>query len=219
MEVRKMRNSNATRLGNIGGAIVLLLAQLAHSDPYFRQMQPPRHPMPSEAALATEEIRGPLTPAIGPNSAAVTVVVFSDYHCPFCRTLSGTLEQLQTKYPEQVRVVYKHLATSDDTKVLSQAALCAAEQGRFAEYHHGIFFNRGVGPDRIGQLAADLGLDAAELSQCVESGRYIRRVEDDIREGERLGVQVTPTLFVNGRRIAGAASLETLSARVEKALR
>jgi protein-disulfide isomerase len=219
MEVGTMRNSSALTLGNIGGAIVLLLAQAAHSDPYFRQMQPPRHPMPSQTELAIEEVRGPMVPAIGSRDAAVTIVAFSDYYCPYCRTLSGTLEQLQEKYPNKVRVVYKNFATSDETKVLSQAALCADEQGRFAEYHRSIFFTRGVGPERIEQLASGLSLDAAELTRCVESGRYLRRVEDDIREGERLEIQVTPTVFVNGRRIAGAASLEALSARVEKALR
>lgn len=214
-----MRKPSNFVLRNIGGAIALTLASLAHSDPYFGQMQPPRHPMPSQAQLAIEDIRGPMTPAIGPREAAVTIVAFSDYYCPYCRTVSSALEQLREKYPEKVRVVYKHFATSDETKVLSQAALCAAEQGRFAEYHHGIFFTRGVSPQHIGQLAAELSLNATDLSQCVESGRYIKRVEDDIREGERLGIEVTPTLFVNGRRMAGAASLETLSVRVEQALR
>lgn len=214
-----MRKRGVMGFRNIGSAIVLMLAQYAHSDPYFGQMRPPRHPLPPQAELEAEEIRGPMTPATGPRDAAVTIVAFSDYYCPYCRTLTGTLEQLQEKFPDQVRVVYKHFATSEETKVLSQAALCAAEQGHFPEYHRRIFFTKDIGPQRIEQLAAELRLDAAELSRCVESGRYIRRVEDDIREGERLGIQVTPTLFVNGRRIAGAASFETLSAGVEKALR
>jgi protein-disulfide isomerase len=64
-----------------------------------------------------------------------------------------------------------------------------------------------------------VGLDGDVFQQCVQSARYKRRVEADIREADRLSVQVTPTLFVNGRRISGSVSLETLSARVKQALR
>jgi protein-disulfide isomerase len=214
-----MRNANVTRLCTLGGVLGTLLMQDAGSDPHFRQMQPPRYPMPSEAKLAFEDVRGPLSPAIGSDAAAVTIIVFSDYYCPFCRTLSGTLADLQKTYPEQVRIVYRHFATSDDGKMLSQAALCADEQESFAEYHRGIFLAGGTGQERISQFVAEATLDGVELARCIESGRYVQRVEDDIREGERLNVQVTPTLFVNGRRIAGAASYEILTERVAESLR
>jgi protein-disulfide isomerase len=214
-----MRNAGVTRLCTLGGVLGALLMQAASSDPYFRQMQPPRHAMPSEAKLAFEDVRGPLAPPIGPAAAAVTIIVFSDYYCPFCGTLANTLADLHKTYPEQVRIVYRHFATSEDGKVLSQAALCAAEQESFAEYHRGVFLTQGTGQERISQFVAEARLDGDELARCVESGRYVQRVEDDIREGERLNVQVTPTLFVNGRRIAGAASYEILTERVAESLR
>ena len=111
------------------GIATTLLIGLACANPALAQMQVPRAPIPNNAELIYEKVPGPQSPAIGAHDAPITIVVFSDYYCPYCRTLSATLEQLLEKYPRQVRIVYRHFAMSNATQQLSQAALCASEQG------------------------------------------------------------------------------------------
>lgn len=165
-----------------------------------------------------EEVQGALTPAIGPTDAPVTLIVFSDYLCPYCRTLSDTLEQLIARFPKEVRIVYRHYPTQKTSQPLAEAALCASDQGRFAQYHHELFALGGNVPDRLDQAAERAGLTLEPFRECVKSGRHAARITDDVKEGQRLAIQGTPTLFVNGVRLRGAQSVESLDATVREAL-
>jgi protein-disulfide isomerase len=189
-----------------------------------QNMNPPvRHAPPSAKAKTAPaqrvDVRGPLTPALGASQAKITIISFSDYYCPYCRTLSTNLEQVLDKYPDKVRVVYRHFATSVESAALAEAALCASEQGRFGEYHRLIFSTRGVHPDGIDQLAATAGLDQTKFRGCIDSSRFESRVRDDIAEGERLQIEVTPTLFINGMRKSGLVSVDELSEIIDQMLR
>lgn len=171
-------------------------------------LEPPP-PAPAEA------IRGPMTPAIGPSSAAVTVVVFSDYLCPYCKSLSHTLEDLRGRYPSDVRIVYRQFPIHPRADRLAEAALCAEEQGQFAAYHKLLFDRTGVSDDELAPLATEAGLDRLAFTACLGSERHRQNVDDDLAEGKRLLIQGTPTLFVNGVRLEGNQTLDSLSARVE----
>lgn len=184
----------------------------------FAQAVPPQRWQKTTAVALREEIRGPLAPLIGETDAPVTIISFSDYQCPYCRELSGSLKTLQHDEPSKYRVVYRHLAISAESRSLAQAALCASEQNHFAEYHELIFTTRGVGPYVVMGLAEHLGMDVEKFRDCVTSDRYASRIDADVREAERLGVQVTPTLFVNGVRVVGATSLAALHSRLDEVL-
>ena len=171
-------------------------------------LEPPP-PAPAEA------INGPMTPAIGPSSAAVTVVVFSDYLCPYCKSLSHTLEDLRGRYPSDVRIVYRQFPIHPRADHLAEAALCAEEQGQFAAYHKLLFDRIAVSDDELAPLATEAGLDRSTFTACLGSERHRPRVEADLAEGKRLLIQGTPTLFVNGVRLEGNQTLDSLSARVE----
>src|SRR5581483_2598950 len=106
-----------------------------------------------------EEIRGPMTPAIGPAAAPVTVVVFSDYLCPYCKALSHTLESLVARYPSDVRVVYRQFPIHPHADRLAEAALCAEDQGHFAAYHNLLFDRTSLTDDALAPLATEAGLD------------------------------------------------------------
>ena len=164
-----------------------------------------------------EAVRGAMEPALGAPAAPVTVIAFSDYQCPYCRDLSHTLGQLLQRYPEQVRVVYRHFPLHADSEALAQGALCAADQGQFAAYHQALFARNARAQD-VQPIAESLKLDLPAFNACVSAGTHRDRIAADRREGERLGITGTPTLFVAGQRLRGAQSLQRLSAAVQDAL-
>jgi protein-disulfide isomerase len=162
-----------------------------------------------------EEVRGPEDPSMGPADAPVKVVVFSDYLCPYCRSLSRTLDSLLERYPKDVRVIYRHFPLHPQADRLAQAAQCAQAQGHFATYNRALFERTDITLEALRPLAEDLGMDRAAFSSCLDSERFRTRVEEDLQEGNRLGIGGTPTLFVNGTRLEGNQSLQALSARIE----
>lgn len=161
-----------------------------------------------------ETVRGPQSPAIGSAHAPVTIVSFSDYQCPYCRELSTTLQRLQQEHPERIRVIYRHFAMTPESRAMAEATMCAADQGRFADYHQLVFGTPGVTVAALPGLAEQLGLNLEDFRECTTTNRYAKRIDADIREGERLGIQVTPTFFINGTRIVGSASPEKLRDRI-----
>lgn len=165
-----------------------------------------------------ETVLGPTEPVIGKVDAPVMVIAFSDYRCPYCRELSHTLDELLERYPNEVRVVYRHYPLHEDSEALAQAALCAADQGQFAEYHRSVFSNNSSAKD-IATLAEAVQLDVASFNTCMKEERHRERITADMKEGQRLGITGTPTLFVAGQRLRGAQTLQRLSAAVQEALR
>jgi protein-disulfide isomerase len=159
--------------------------------------------------LATEGQR------IGPPDAAVTVVVFSNYLCGHCAQFEATLSRLRERYPDHLTVVMKHFVPTRDRNQLSNqmGAECAADQGRFAEYNH-LFFRMGqqlVVNDPWLQVADSIRIpDHDRFVGCVRSNKYALRVKRDTEEAKKLGVDGTPTSFINGRRAVGAVALDAL---------
>jgi protein-disulfide isomerase len=146
-------------------------------------------------------------PVRGDVKAPITIVEFSDFHCPFCRTVQPTLTQLLAKYPGQVRLVYKHLPLDSlhpQARRASEAAWCAQEQGRFWEFHDRVY---AAGPDAsdaaLAKLATDASLDKAALNTCLASGKAAAAIQKDVDEGAGHGIDGTPGFFVNGRFLSG----------------
>jgi protein-disulfide isomerase len=146
--------------------------------------------------------------ARGANDAPVTIVEFSDFQCPFCKNASATLKQVLDKYPGKVRWVFRDLplvSLHPGAPKAHEAARCAADQGKFWEYHD-LLFERSPrhSPDDLKQYAQDLKLDGPAFAQCLESGKHVAAVEKDTAEGVRLGLTGTPSFFINGRQLVGA---------------
>jgi protein-disulfide isomerase len=173
----------------------------------------------SPPAPPAEEIRGASDPMVGESSAPVTVVVFSDYLCPYCKTLAGTLHDLLKHYPKEVRVIYRQFPIHTGADQLAEASLCAADQERFEAYHELLFASPAPSPAGLDELAQKAGLDTATFSTCLKTGIHKARIAEDMQEGRRLDIQGTPTLFVDGLRLRGTPTLGQLSARVDEALR
>jgi protein-disulfide isomerase len=189
------------------------LAELRGKGPDVRVMiDAPRN----EVALASTD------PALGPASAPVTIVEFSDFQCPYCRQVAPTLKQLREKYGDRIRVVWKDFPLTQihpQAFKAGEAGHCAAEQGKFWEYHDRLFANQGaLQPDDLKKHASDLGLDRAKFDACLDSARFGDRVREGVAQGSRLGVNSTPTMYVNGRLVAGAQPYEVIAAVIDEEL-
>ena len=161
-------------------------------------------------------------PSIGNPKAPVTIVEFSDFQCPFCRRAAPTLKQIREKYGDKVRVVWKDFPLTQihpQAFTAAEAGRCAQEQGKFWEYHDQLFGNQqALQPDDLKKYAATAGMDAAKFGDCLDSQKYAERVRDGVAAGTRLGVNSTPTLYVNGRRVEGAQPYEVFAGIIDEEL-
>jgi protein-disulfide isomerase len=164
----------------------------------------------------------PTDPSIGNPAAPVTLVEFSDFQCPFCQRVAPTLKQVRATYGDKVRVVWKDFPLTQihpQAFKAGEAAHCAADQGKYWEYHDRLFANQQtLQVDDLKAHAATLGLDPAKFDACLDSSRYGDRVRSGVAQGNRLGVNSTPTIYINGRLVAGAQPYEVIAAVIDEEL-
>jgi len=141
-------------------------------------------------------------PARGPETAPVTLVEVSDYHCPFCRRhFQQTQPQIYSNYVDQgkVRHVFVHYPIDQlhpEAFRSHEAASCAADQGKFWELHAKLFESPARSIDQIVALAGPAGLDADALRACMESGKYSEAVRESVKRMQQLGVDSTPIFLI-----------------------
>jgi protein-disulfide isomerase len=174
---------------------------------------------PPPVFRASIEVDG--APIRGPKVAPVTIVEYSDFHCPYCRRVQPTLLQLLAKYPTQVRLVYKHLPLDNlhpQARKFAEASWCAAEQGRFWQFHDAVYAAANPVGTPLSDYAGKSGLDVAQLESCLASGKAARVVQAQADEGARHGVNGTPGFFINGRALSGAVPFETFVRLIDEEL-
>src|SRR3990167_2494703 len=146
---------------------------------------------------------------IGSESAKVKLVEFSDFQCPACKSAEPAIKQALLKYPETLQFIYRHfpLPQHAHARQATTLAEAAGEQGKFWEMHDRIFETQSQWSD-IGDstefflgLARDLNLDEAKLKEVLEKNTFKSKIEDDIAEARSLGVNSTPTFFLNGKKL------------------
>ncbi|MDP2483845.1 MAG: thioredoxin domain-containing protein [Candidatus Palauibacterales bacterium] len=161
-------------------------------------------------------------PSLGPDGAPITLVLFSDFECPFCVRFLPTLDQVEDRYGDQVRLVYRQFplnAIHPHAQLAAEASLCANAQDRFWEMHDAIFDVRGqVDPDGLKTMAADLGLNADAFNACLDSGEFRHQVAADVSAGQKAGVTGTPAIFINGRYLSGAQPFSVVSRLIDDEL-
>ena len=150
----------------------------------------------------------------GDFNAEITLVEFSDFECPFCERHYPTVNKILSEYEGKVRLVYKHfpLGFHKNAQKAAEASECAAEQGKFWEYHDKLFENQPVGYslEKFKQWAKDTGLNTSKFNNCLDSGKFAQKVKDDYQEGVEKGVNGTPATFVNGKLVSGAVPYNSL---------
>jgi protein-disulfide isomerase len=182
---------------------------------------------PFKAALSKLDVNG--SPASGPDTAPVTIVIFSDFECPYCREEAKTLrDTLPKKYPTEVRLVYKDFpleAVHTWAKRAAIAGHCVIEQNpqAFWPYHDYMYehqqeISNANLDNKVLEFAKQQNLDTLRLSSCVQNGATAKLVEDNQAQGRSLGVSQTPTLFVNGRQVSGAVTADQLDLVIQMEL-
>ncbi|HEX9049973.1 MAG TPA: thioredoxin domain-containing protein [Anaeromyxobacter sp.] len=186
----------------------------------------PAAPVPAALGAAAPLAPGALPiraddPVRGSASAPVTIVLFSDFQCPFCARLEPTLQKVEQEYGGKVRVVWKHqpLPFHPNAMPAAEAAEAAREQGKFWQMHDLLFASqRELSPDLYDRAARELGLDLRKFQDATRSGRLKGRIQEDQQIAARIGAQATPTMFVNGEKIEGAVPFETVKAVIDRKL-
>lgn len=161
-------------------------------------------------------IAGKNRPFMGSADAMVTVVEFSDFLCPYCAKAAKYLKLSESANHDKARFVFRHYPLDKSCNrrlaadvhpgacLLAEGAVCAAEQDRFWQYHDIAFETKGKFSRAVVQeIAADIGLNLKAFNRCLDSGRGLKVVKEDIAAGIKAGIRGTPTLFVNGRRLGG----------------
>lgn len=177
--------------------------------------------IPASASSASVSVQTADDPVIGAEDAPITIVEFADFGCPYSREASFTLRALATTYADKIRYQYRDFPIIElhpQAEHAAEAANCAAEQGKFWEYHDKLYLNQSnLSDDRLLTFARELNLNERAFSSCVSSGRYTREVAEDYEAGIRAGVQGTPTFFINGTMIPGAIPRDILEAIIQQA--
>jgi protein-disulfide isomerase len=155
------------------------------------------------------------TPVKGPATAPLQVVEYSDFLCPYCKSVAAAFNEYVPQAGDRLAIYFKQypLDRECNSTVQSQGhpgscwlalgGICAQEQGKFWAYHDKVFGSQLQNPKghEVVKLAVEAGLDQAALETCMTSDRAKQRLAADIAEGRRVGVSGTPTILINGKRL------------------
>jgi protein-disulfide isomerase len=180
---------------------------------------PPDHSATLEPPVAIPVTGAPIR---GAAAAPVTLVEFSDFQCPFCIAATPQLEAILKAYPGQVKLIFKEfpLDTHSQAALAAAAALAAHKQGKFWGMYDALFAQKGnLSRQRIIDLARAVGLDVNRFQADLGSPEIKRAVDKDIADGEKINVDSTPTLFVDGQRFNGPVTLASLRPIIEGELK
>ena len=144
-------------------------------------------------------------PSLGKADAPVTIVAFTDYQCPSCAAMHPELERLVKEYGDKVRLVTRDFPLSQHTEAFkaAEAAEAARDQGKYWEYIQILLHNQSaLTVDKLKGYASELALDRTKFDSALDSGKFAESVQRDIEDGMKLGINGTPTIFINGRRVS-----------------
>ena len=193
-----------------------LAAQLKADHPFELLVAKPEPPV---VEIATEGF-----PSQGQTDAPVTVVEFADYQCPHCKYAAETIKRVLAQFTDQVRLVFmdQPINRSGISRHVAEGAVCAAQQDQFWAYHDLAFAQQQqLSTDSPLALAKTLGLDESQFSACLADPETKARVAQSKAEAQRLGVNRTPTFFINGKKLVTddleSGLIEAIEAALAKA--
>lgn len=173
---------------------------------------------------AIVEVSADDDPFLGSSGAPVVIIEFSDFECPYCGTFfRNTLPELKEKYINtgKVKFVYRDfpLPSHKNAQAAAEAAQCANDQNKYWEMHNKIFENQeAIAKNDLINYAASLGLNENDFKKCFGDGKYAKEVKADLNDGSRLGVDGTPTFFINGQKLVGAQPFSAFEKIIEEIL-
>jgi len=171
----------------------------------------PRQPIPM----------APTDRVLGADDAVVTLVEYGDFQCPFCRATTPVIKRLMAEHKGRLRLVWKDspLPNHPDARPAAEAARCAADQGKFWDYHDKLYDNqKSLSKGKLKDYAKQVKLDQAAFEACVNGGTHAKAVQSAVDEAAKMGVTATPTIFVNGRMVVGALPYDAFERIVQDEL-
>ncbi|GEM_PF-762384 len=164
----------------------------------------------------------PDDPMRGAKDALVTMVIFEDFQCPYCKQLLATLKNVRTKVGDKdLRIVFKHnplIGSHKHAMAAAEAAEAARAQGKFWELHDILFDNQAKIGEALRDFANQAGLEMAQYDNAMASHGAASRIEADMEQAGALGARGTPNIFINGRKLVGAKDADTLLKHINEAL-
>ncbi len=159
------------------------------------------------------------SPTKGNPGAPVTITVFTDFECPYCKQFAPTLDQVHERNKETTRLVFKNmpLRFHEYADPAARAALAAGAQGKFWKMHDILFAAPQLNDQVIADAAAKLGLDMNRFKLDMNSPAIRQQINKDLQAAQEAGVTGTPTIFVNGKRVKNR-SLEGFQYMIDQEL-
>jgi len=176
--------------------------------------------------LSTAQLSPPVSERdhiVGPATAAITLVEYGDYECPYCGAAHPIVKEVRRRMGNSLRFAFRHFPLSrmhPHAERAAEAAEAAGAQGKFWQMHDMLYENQAaLEDDDLVTYAAAIGLDLERFGQDMLDGVHAARVRADFLSGVRSGVNGTPTFFINGHRHDGSYDLQTLLAAIASAAR
>lgn len=159
---------------------------------------------------------------IATSSAKVTLVEFGDYQCPACKVAEPIVKQLLNVEKGKINFVFRNLAfLGQESTWAAEASECAGEQGKFWQYHDYLYEHQGAensgafSKEKLENFAAALNLNTEQFKFCLETDKYSQKVANDVADARDLGVNSTPTFFLNGEKLVGVSSYQDLKSKID----
>jgi protein-disulfide isomerase len=200
-------------------AILIVFAAFVGANYYRKSVQSERITASStsgSAAVSTETLVRPDSPTLGPADAPVTLVEFLDPECESCAAFNPSVKKIIKDYEGKVRLVVRYMPLHPNSLAAATFIEAAGEQGKYWEALDKLFKEQPEWGTKHGpqtplpvdinalfkKYARELGLDMGKMEEAVASTRHVAKIKRDREDGESVGARRTPTLFVNGRRLA-----------------
>jgi protein-disulfide isomerase len=186
------------------------MASLRNEAKVTLSVLPPR----AQVSLSTSRVRG----ATG---ASLTLIEFADYECPYCQQMQPAISKLEAEYRDKLAFAYKDvpLPMHAHAQKAAEAAHCAGVQNKYWEYHDVLLATKALEIPQLKSAAAGLSLDTKAFDKCLDSGEQSETVRASMEEAQKLGIQGTPSFFLNGRFFSGIMSYDQLRQIVDEELK
>ncbi|PIR69342.1 MAG: hypothetical protein COU47_03150 [Candidatus Niyogibacteria bacterium CG10_big_fil_rev_8_21_14_0_10_46_36] len=217
---------------SISTPVAIIVAGLFIAGAVIYANKTPQQPAPNggQQQLSAKEVQKILTVRdddyiLGNPDAPVTFFEFGDFECPFCAKFHAEAWQdIVANYVDtgKVRVIWRHFPLNSIhplAQPAAEASECAGEQGKFWEYHDGVYETPSLTASALISVGQDIGLDMNAFQACLEAGTYSQKVADDFDLGRKVNVTGTPTFFINGNPIIGALPFSDFEPVIEQELR
>jgi protein-disulfide isomerase len=160
------------------------------------------------------------TPVRGNAKSPLQLIEYADYECPYCQQIQPELARLESEYKGRMSFAFKDLPlpTHPHAQKAAEAARCAGQQSKYWEFHDLVLTTKEVEIPQLKAAARKLGMDGNVFDKCLDSGQQESFVKAQFEEAEKLGLQGTPSFFLNGRYFTGSMTYDQLREIVEAEL-